>query len=563
MRTTSPLLLLTVLLAACAMPIAEATESGEVLGGETTTTTSTLPPTTTTTTTTLPPTTTTTTLPPSTTTSTTVPDGHKWFVCKYVGTPGLDERLQTGDNPISVDGHSIATYPSIVLGAFFADQQGRSVVIAQDIGQAEPDPDEACPRGDTGTTTTTSTTTSTTSTTTTTTLPPTGPTASVTDDCAGIHLDFEGFTGTGSNQVEIEIGDEIPISILFPPLNTTTFPVPQDGEVHDWTVTLDAAVIGQAGPNDQVFTGTVGPCGGGITPLLEIQPTAECTDDNLPAITIFFGNRPDLDGQTGTLTAFLVPEGTFLDSIELEFISGGSSVIPYPATTQDLILTYSLGEEEEDAAVAYPAPCPVTETTTTTTLPGSTTTTLPGTTTTLPGTFQFSGASTVCVSEVPTIRIIFGNAVPELAGQTGTLTMTAVNGGAVVGTQSLTYIPGATVDILYPGTRVNADGSIADVPGWTLQSNGFWVLDPSDEYLRDGIVLTYVLNPTATATVQYPPESSACADPNGPFPPGATPPTSGQLPSTGGEIGDIVLLAGLTMVLGTGAVLGARRRRAV
>src|SRR4051794_6500823 len=32
---------------------------------------------------------------------------HKVFVCKYVGTPGVNERLQTGNNPISVDLHSI------------------------------------------------------------------------------------------------------------------------------------------------------------------------------------------------------------------------------------------------------------------------------------------------------------------------------------------------------------------------------------------------------------------------------------------------------------------------
>ena len=86
------------------------------------------------------------------------------------------------------------------------------------------------------------------------------------------------------------------------------------------------------------------------------------------------------------------------------------------------------------------------------------------------------------------------------------------------------YQPNTTVYLLYPGTRVNADGSIADVPGWILNSAGFWVRDPSDEFLRDGIVLTYVVNPTATAFVTYPPESSACANPDGPFPPRATRP---------------------------------------
>jgi hypothetical protein len=120
---------------------------------------------------------------------------------------------------------------------------------------------------------------------------------------------------------------------------------------------------------------------------------------------------------------------------------------------------------------------------------------------------------------VPTIRITFQNLFPSLAGLTGTLTMTDVNGNPV-SSQPLVYAPGQTVDILYPGTAVNPDGSIADVPGWLLNSDGFWVLDPSDAYLRDGIQLTYTVNPTAgPVLVTYPPESSACANPDGPFPP--------------------------------------------
>src|SRR4029078_2879368 len=38
----------------------------------------------------------------------------KVFVCKYVGTPGADERLQTGDNPISV---SVNAIPGGAAGA--------------------------------------------------------------------------------------------------------------------------------------------------------------------------------------------------------------------------------------------------------------------------------------------------------------------------------------------------------------------------------------------------------------------------------------------------------------
>jgi hypothetical protein len=160
---------------------------------------------------------------------------------------------------------------------------------------------------------------------------------------------------------------------------------------------------------------------------------------------------------------------------------------------------------------------------TTTTAATTTTTGPPGvTTTTLPPTFTFGAATTICIVEVPTIRIEFRNQFPELAGRTGTLTMAALD-GTVLSTQPLVYAPGTTVDLLYPGTTVNADGTIADVPGWNLNAAGFWVRDPSDEFLRDGIVLTYTVNPTATATVTYPPESSACANPDGPFPPTAPP----------------------------------------
>ena len=73
----------------------------------------------------------------------------KVFVCKYVGTPGVDERLQTGDNPISVSVDAIKVDP-VVVGAYFADAQGRSFVLADDVGQPEPKvsacPNRTCPR---------------------------------------------------------------------------------------------------------------------------------------------------------------------------------------------------------------------------------------------------------------------------------------------------------------------------------------------------------------------------------------------------------------------------------
>jgi hypothetical protein len=75
-------------------------------------------------------------------------DNAKWFVCKYVGTPGDDERLQTGQNPISVSENAIGISP-VVPGTFFNDSQGRSYVLVEDTGQDEPDASQ-CPPPNSG-----------------------------------------------------------------------------------------------------------------------------------------------------------------------------------------------------------------------------------------------------------------------------------------------------------------------------------------------------------------------------------------------------------------------------
>ena len=91
---------------------------------------------------------------------------HKVFVCKYVGRPDVDERLQTGNNPISVAASAIPAYVKGMdleglVGQYFADAQGRSFVLAVDRGQAEPDA-SACPGGEPPPTTTETTPTDTT-----------------------------------------------------------------------------------------------------------------------------------------------------------------------------------------------------------------------------------------------------------------------------------------------------------------------------------------------------------------------------------------------------------------
>jgi hypothetical protein len=64
----------------------------------------------------------------------------KAAVCKYVGKPGVDERLQTGQNPIVVDRKSW-----MVVGSYFQDAQGRSFVL-EFLNPGDPDPDiSQCP----------------------------------------------------------------------------------------------------------------------------------------------------------------------------------------------------------------------------------------------------------------------------------------------------------------------------------------------------------------------------------------------------------------------------------
>lgn len=68
---------------------------------------------------------------------------EKVFVCKFVGKPGVDERLQTGNNPISVNSNAIPNYQGV--GSYFADGQNRSYVLAVDSGQPEPNVSQ-CPQ---------------------------------------------------------------------------------------------------------------------------------------------------------------------------------------------------------------------------------------------------------------------------------------------------------------------------------------------------------------------------------------------------------------------------------
>ena len=67
---------------------------------------------------------------------------HKSYVCKYVKTPGEDtEQLQTGNNPIWVDNHSLEGSPdTVTVGQKFNDAQGFSIVIVANTAKLNPEP---------------------------------------------------------------------------------------------------------------------------------------------------------------------------------------------------------------------------------------------------------------------------------------------------------------------------------------------------------------------------------------------------------------------------------------
>jgi len=79
-------------------------------------------------------------------------DPHQVLVCKYVGTPGVDETLQTGQNPIVVDEAALEGDGFVGVFPFeFSDAQGKSIAIrflAEDESPGDPFDIAECPLPD-------------------------------------------------------------------------------------------------------------------------------------------------------------------------------------------------------------------------------------------------------------------------------------------------------------------------------------------------------------------------------------------------------------------------------
>jgi LPXTG-motif cell wall-anchored protein len=150
-----------------------------------------------------------------------------------------------------------------------------------------------------------------------------------------------------------------------------------------------------------------------------------------------------------------------------------------------------------------------------------------------------------------------------------TLTFFDVNGNFVEQVVS----PTLSGQVVYPGAVAGPDGEGLDWPGWTLAPNGFWIQDPSDAVLREGLTIQVEVNPTATTTVSYVPSDSVCANPPRTSPPtttiacvpgqnnDGTPDDDCKLARTGGGVGNALAIAGAAVVAGLVFLAAARRRR--
>jgi LPXTG-motif cell wall-anchored protein len=172
----------------------------------------------------------------------------------------------------------------------------------------------------------------------------------------------------------------------------------------------------------------------------------------------------------------------------------------------------------------------------------------------------------VCQADIPYIQ--YAIEVSGTPNTTATITFIDNKGVEVARHENQPF----TGKLIYPGASVNP----ADWPGWKLE-NGKWVIDPTDANFRDGLTVRVEVNPTATASVTYPPATELC---NGPTftdsqapttttPAQQTPTTTAppaqqapvtQLPSTGSNSTGLIAGLGLLLLLAGGVLAGVVRR---
>lgn len=139
------------------------------------------------------------------------------------------------------------------------------------------------------------------------------------------------------------------------------------------------------------------------------------------------------------------------------------------------------------------------------------------------------------------------------------------------------WVSGQTLSgqMLWPGATVDEDGNPTGWPGWTLQGDGTWVLDPAAPHynLREQAVVEIRINPTAAETTVYPPATPNCAaqppqppvTPEPPVtPPATTPPAAVAPPAPAVSVPGTLprtAVAMPTRLADTGAPDGASEQR--
>lgn len=176
-----------------------------------------------------------------------------------------------------------------------------------------------------------------------------------------------------------------------------------------------------------------------------------------------------------------------------------------------------------------------------------------------PQSLSVEALSTVCIADAPWVEYDIETQGFSWPGS-GTLTFTHAT---VTDFEEVVPITEPSGEVVYPGAEVDAQGNAIDWPGWTQNEDGFWVEDESDAFLREGLIVTVEVNPTASDFVTYPDASEVCAGPPAiqqQPPPGPAP--EAPLPATGMSGFETSLRIGaLLMIGGLGFVIVARRRR--
>lgn len=187
---------------------------------------------------------------------------------------------------------------------------------------------------------------------------------------------------------------------------------------------------------------------------------------------------------------------------------------------------------------------------------------------------EVGGFRPVCIGDAPFISYTIVPVGFAPVNQSATLVIRSADGNEV-GTETVDSFTG---QIIWPGASIDQAGNATDWPGWRQADDGVsWEPDPTDDLLRDGLTIDVIVDgaPSAIATVEYPPDDSACANPPIPPTPDTSPTTTtcvpGQsnddnpaddceLPTAGSNPSNLMLIGATILFAGLAAFAATRRR---